>query len=218
MAPETHLVHDYGNSKSARQIEEVLRTYGIVDPMRPFRTRATPRENLFASQESLEYYKKGYPSGNPFLVDQRKKEDLRLATFEDYEGIIPHAELMGSFLGNVIDGGISLLNFPQRILKNAVAFNAVVSMPIPSDRWHFRLELAHPMPENVPLEDRVEICGILLPLHDPQSDVKFEYTKKCVVCGKYYQAKGQKAIYCSERCRAHVRNQKKREEMKLNKE
>lgn len=213
MAPETYLIHDYANSKSGSQIEEVLRSYGIVDQVGPIGTRSSLGEKLFASQESLEYYKKGYPSGNPVVVDARRKEDLRLINLDDYGKLTFHAEKMGRFLGNLIDNGVSLMFIQQEIFKRAVQLNAIVSNPIPGDSWHFRIEIAQPMPESLTLEDLIEIRGILLPVHDLQSNVRFDYTKKCVVCGKYYQAKGKKAIYCSERCRAHVRNQKKKEEM-----
>lgn len=213
MAPETKFIHDYVNSKNASQIEEVLRNHGIVDPWRPCRTRFCQMEKLFPSTEALDYYKKDYPHGNPLVIEARKEEDLRLITLDDYDKLTLHAEKMRKVLGNMRDNGISLYIFQQKVFKMAVELNAIVSNPIPGDSWHFRIEMASPMPENVALEDLIEIRGILLPVHDPQSDVRFEYTKKCVVCGKYYQAKGQKAIYCSERCRAHVRNQMRKEEM-----
>lgn len=212
MAQETKLVHDYANCRDAKNIQSLARTRGLIQENKPFTTRRATSEKLFYSQSDMDNYLSVSQSGNPFMAKQRKREDYRLATEGDYAAMLPHAREFEKFLDNTMVMPAALQNFPQMIFKNAVESSLLVCLPT-HDGWKCQIGLVQPMPEIVTLEDLLEIWGILLPLNDPNSDVKFEHTKKCVVCGKYYQAKGAKAIYCSERCRGQARNQKRKEDM-----
>jgi hypothetical protein len=59
--------------------------------------------------------------------------------------------------------------------------------------------------KQVSFRDFILITGILLPMFHDKSEIKLRYTKKCITCGKFYQAKGKKAFWCSERCRSQYR-------------
>lgn len=61
------------------------------------------------------------------------------------------------------------------------------------------------------IDNYIDLNGILLPSLQ-RSDIKLEYTKKCMNCGTYYQAKGQKAVFCSEACRSSYRRKMKKQE------
>lgn len=212
MAPEYKFIHSYCNSiDGPGSVQATLINNDIINPNRSFCIRSSPGEKLFCTEEAMQGYQKGWPIGNPITRNLRSEDAVRVATLEDFASLLSHVNEMRRFMDNVRDNGKGLLSLPQEIFKRAVAKGVISSLPIAKDGWHHRIGLGMPIQADVPIEDLVEIIGILLPLHDPYSDVRFEYTKKCVICGKFYQAKGSKAIYCSERCRSRARNQQTRE-------
>lgn len=60
------------------------------------------------------------------------------------------------------------------------------------------------------ITDYIDLTGVLLP-SITRDDTKLEYSKKCINCGTYYQAKGQKAVFCSEACRSSYRRKMKKQ-------
>lgn len=60
------------------------------------------------------------------------------------------------------------------------------------------------------IDDFIDLTGLLLPTLQG-GEVKLEHTKKCKNCGTYYQAKGEKAVFCSEACRSSYRRKMKKE-------
>lgn len=210
MAPEKKFIHEYANTCGKPDgIEQVLRKYLGVHLTHGFSTRAIPNERLFFSPEESAKYAQVYPGGNPFIKEARQKEVHRVATENDLQLLAVHTGEIRQFLDTVMENGRGLLFRPAEIFKRAAAYGVVVSAPANGDRWHQQIDLAVGVLDRIAIEDLVEIVGILLPLHDPGSDLKFEDTKKCVECGAFYQAKGPKAIYCSEKCRSRARKKAK---------
>lgn len=64
------------------------------------------------------------------------------------------------------------------------------------------------------ITDYVDFTGLLQPVLT-RDDTKLEYSKKCLNCGTYYQAKGAKAVFCSEACRSSYRRRLKKEKARL---
>ena len=60
------------------------------------------------------------------------------------------------------------------------------------------------------ITDYVDFTGLLQSVLT-KDDTKLEYSKKCLNCGTYYQAKGAKAVFCSEACRSSYRRKMKKE-------
>lgn len=214
MAPEIKFIHEYANCGNDAEMLALLMRYNLIRrDGKPFVIRKDTSTKLFYSQEELDWYIKAYPSGNPLTIAGRSEENIRLATCGDFASLMPHVRFVKSIMESLAKNDPTvLMGYAKNMLKTAIETDAIISSPIPDDPWHYQLAASWKMADHIlPIEDMVEIHGILIPLHNPKSDLKLEYTKKCKVCGKIYQAKGQKAIYCSERCRSQARAQCKKE-------
>lgn len=201
------LIHAYSNCKdNPESAAAVLLSNEIILTERPFSFRSNPSEKIFCSEEALERYMKGYPSSNPFIRGARSKESLRVREANEFSRLAPHINAINEFLKNCLQNPVGLSSFIPTLFRKAVEAGAITSGPISNDNWHMQIMVSTPIIERtLPVEDLVEIMGLLIPLHDLNSNLKLEYTKKCVLCGKFYQAKGKKAIYCSEKCRSRAR-------------
>lgn len=214
MAVTKKLIHDYANCKdNPISAQDVLRSYKVILSGYPFSFRSNPDERIFYSEAALEGYVKGYPTGNPFIKETRSKESLRVMDANEFVRLANHINEINERLEACQHNPFALANFIPDVFKKAVEMGAITSAPIPGHTWHYGIVISAPILERrIPIEDLVEIVGLLIPLHALNSDLKLEYTKKCLVCGDFYQAKGEKALYCSERCRSRARFQTKKVE------
>lgn len=204
MAPERKFVHNYANcGDDLAGLQDLLVANRIIEEDWPFKTRGGDCE-LFLSEKGLELY---LTTSNPFVAEARKASRARVASEEDFCALLPHVAEIRGLLEKCTQSYWNLSVYVGQIFKKAAASGAIISTQIKTDSWHHQIELARPINRlGFPVEDIVEIMGILEPVHNKLSDVKFEYTKKCLVCGSFYQAKGKKALYCSEKCRSWARN------------
>ncbi|MBQ9406620.1 MAG: hypothetical protein IJU37_07805 [Desulfovibrio sp.] len=93
-------------------------------------------------------------------------------------------------------------------LKLAVEKNVLTCSHDPNDDdWIYRIVVTEQLENtsNLTFEEYITLKWLFLPLLTPNAEIKLKYTKKCACCGDFYQAKGDKAIYCSERCRSRMR-------------
>jgi len=104
--------------------------------------------------------------------------------------------------------GVPPFAIMQSCLKLAVETGVVTCEPL-SDGWNYRLQFTQNLAV-LAVEDYMAITGIFLPMMFSKSEIQLRHTKKCLICGRYYQAKGDKAVYCSERCRSRARFAAKR--------
>lgn len=214
MAPEMKFLHKYANcGTEPKKIAQVLERNRFEPTIDGFRISNCEKARYFFSQEDLERYTNALPSADPFIKEARSREKLHVAQIEDFEMLVPHVQKVARFLDLVMENGRGLLFYSQEIFKRAARAEAITTQIDLSSHWQGRLGLSQLGLSKMTLEDLVEIYGILLPLFDPESDLRFEFTKKCSVCGNYYQAKGLKAIYCSEKCRTRERTQRKKEQI-----
>jgi hypothetical protein len=129
----------------------------------------------------------------------KKKESPRQSSIADIsQSIREHVKQVRIFLDACIQGRLPN-DFIRKALVRAGQFGYLTIEPC---GWTPKLGMVAGFP--MPLEDFVEIKGILLPLFN-KDNLTFEFTKKCVVCGRYYEAKGPKAIFCSAACRSRYR-------------
>lgn len=213
MAPETKFLHKYANCDSdTKKVAQVLEQDRFEPTSNGFLMRCDKKTRYFFSREELERYKNNFPINNPMVKEARSSEVLCVAQVSDFERLLPHVAEMRSFLDSVMENGRGLMFKPQEIFKRAAKSEAITTQIDFSTQWKCRIGISQLGLANIPIEDLIEIYGILLPLFDPYSGIRFEYTKKCAMCGSYYQAKGPKAIYCSEKCRTRARTRRSREE------
>ena len=74
-----------------------------------------------------------------------------------------------------------------------------------SDPWRYSFILS-PDIENghLPIKVYIEAKGIFFP-SIMKTEINLKNTRKCVVCGQYYQARGATIVHCSETCRSRDR-------------
>ena len=102
---------------------------------------------------------------------------------------------------------IEALPYIQKCLERASVLNVLVLRP---DGWRPRIDINSNTQLGLDLDitDYIDIAGLLLP-SITKNETILEYTKKCLNCGTYYQAKGSKAVFCREACRSSYRRKKK---------
>ncbi len=138
----------------------------------------------------------------------------RLITEADLTSVEKKAQFARLFLEKCSKGEVPYLEITC-IFQKCQRQNFLTIAPLKDDAWKFQVCLAGaPEQGNITFEDAVDLFGILVPALG-SSPVHFEWTKKCKNCGKFFQAKGPKTVFCSETCRSRARFQTQREvEMK----
>ena len=92
----------------------------------------------------------------------------------------------------------------SKILKNLIRTNVLGVIPTQVDAWHFSMTASTGGQLQLPLDLYVEMEGILLPSFK-KSSIMLKHTRKCCVCGNYYQARGATVVHCSKTCRSQDR-------------
>ncbi len=154
----------------------------------------------YIEEESAEY------GELPYLHD----DDVITPTDLIFKEICAHLDLHISQIKEVLDqcqNGILPLPYIQKCLERASVLNVLVLRP---DGWRPRIDINSNTQLGLDLDitDYIDIAGLLLP-SITKNETILEYTKKCLNCGTYYQAKGSKAVFCREACRSSYRRKKK---------
>lgn len=128
-----------------------------------------------------------------------------------FKEICAHIDVHISEIKKVLDlcqDGILPLSYLQKCLEKACALNVLVLI---QDGWKPRIDINSNTQLGLDLDitDYIDIAGLLLP-SITKNETILEYTKKCLNCGTYYQAKGSKAVFCREACRSSYRRRKKK--------
>lgn len=206
MAPETKFIHNYANClASPEKAMRLLSDQNIITANRPFTLRNVKETNLFLDDDALYRY---LNHSDPFIQDRRRNEKNRVFTPDDCSSLIPHIIYCREILDREIGSHFGIMMNLRHSFRKAADLGILTPQPIPGDGYHYRIGLSESPAKEATVEDLVEITGFLLPSLDLSSDVRFEYTKKCTICGNYYQAKGAKAVFCSEKCRSRKRFKK----------
>lgn len=213
MAQETHLPHDIANMENASE-EEILKTsrqYGYTRPGKEYFLFRGSDGIVFPSEQEREEWMKNPPPGstNPFVPPKINSIGME-KYLPSIQKIIDDARAL---LSSAAKGETyALAYFLDTYFQEAARKRYMTVTSDASSPWHYKIDLNdNAKLGEIPFEDFIYLFGFLLPSLSKNAPIDFSNTKICAECGKFYQAKGKKALYCSERCRSRARAKNKKE-------
>lgn len=150
----------------------------------------------------------GHIKGIPLLFD----EDIIIPNNSIFSRICDniniHISQIRDALNKCCEGQVPY-NYIEDYFENAKKLN---HLTICRNQWNSYIGLDSNVTDGFDLDiiDYINFNGMLQPIIAPDN-TKLEYSKKCMNCGTYYQAKGEKAVFCSEACRSSYRRKMKKE-------
>lgn len=213
MPPTEELIHMYANTRPAniKKWNDIFEFYDLNGPAiwheKPreekfiqTRSQKFQKYKVFACEEDARRFIELDEAHAAELVTWPERTEYKLIQLE----FIQHIKFIRKILDNIIAG------IPPTLEINAIFQRAIelkiIRLEIIPESWQYGLSLndARFTNEITTIEDYVDIKGILMPSISTCA-TKLKFTKKCAICQKYYQAKGVKAIHCSETCRSKSR-------------
>ena len=93
----------------------------------------------------------------------------------------------------------------SQILRDLIRMNVLNVTPTQEDAWRFSITAMLASNHScLPLDLYIDLKGILLHSFE-KTPLMLKHTRKCCVCGNYYQARGATIVHCSETCRSRDR-------------
>lgn len=202
MAAEILFPHMFANLDiTIPNLESFCQQYDIIRPEKNFILLEEEDEQVYFTEQSKNNKEIQIVDEKPYAPITRKVMDD-----EDLKSIKITQTGIQKFLDACIDGQMPFFEI-LKFYKQCERKNYLTVNPLQGDMWHIHPTISDAVKfAKIPLTDYIYIRGILLPTfggkHDP---IQFAWTKRCQSCGKYFQAKGPKTIFCSETCRSRVR-------------
>lgn len=195
--------HLFANMEvTPRELEAFCRQVGLISGTKPYVFLKETDSRFYFDADSLTGVGADLIEGNKFHPVTRT-----LMKEEDLESLKVVQVRLRKFLDSCIEGSLPFLDVVE-IFNDFQKKKYITLGPAAKSPWWCVVEFADCVRlGNVPLGDLINAFGILHPvLAKGESPIKFEWTKKCVSCGRYYQAKGPKAVFCGETCRSRARS------------
>lgn len=203
MPPSKHLPHHIANTNGADKNawQQICGQIGLITPDKPYIQLSGRPGRIFFDEEQRVGAEKLSATlcQNPFVGE----EPCRLITGADLSELEKYANSVRAILKLCSEGIFPLLQVNHIFKRLSGKFTLAPKADSP---WAVIIDLSDEARSgNLSLQDFVDLNGILLPSLDSSNPIRLEHTKICKCCGDFYQAKGPKAIYCSEKCRSRVR-------------
>lgn len=211
MPPSKELIHAYANTRITYKPKwnDIFDFYNVHGPASWHmnkqdrflctRTPTLSKYKVFSCENDAKAYIQMPSCVDADFVTWPEREEYKAVQHEFFV----HIGYIRDILDRVITGCPPSIEL-NMIFKRAVELD-LIGLETISETWLYSLgTTANWQNKTVAVEDYVEINGLLLPTVT-DSQTKLKQTKKCAMCHKYYQAKGAKAIYCTETCRSKSR-------------
>ena len=228
MAPYKGLIHQYANlpNKLDKNGHQLRRFYAQFGPMgmlpsghpasscvrvRLFeKPLEQPSEELvekkylaFFDQADADHWRRWF-SNNPFSV---LDEIVTYPGDSEFEKVLVAVEGHCSRMRGVLDAcidGIPPFTSMDGLMKSLCQYSVLTVNP-GSDPWHYTFVFNSNIDDgHLPIEVYIGAKGIFFP-SIMKTEINLKNTRKCVVCGQYYQARGATIVHCSETCRSRDR-------------
>ena len=228
MAPYKGLIHQYANlpNKLDKNGHQLRRFYAQFGPMGMLpsghpasscvRVRLLEKPSEQSSEELVEkkylaffdqadadHWRRWF-SNNPFSV---LDEIVTYPGDSEFEKVLVFVENHCLRMRGVLDAcieGIPPFTSMNGLMKSLCKFSVLTVTP-GSDPWHYTFVLNSNIDDGqLPIDVYIGAKGIFFP-SIMKTEINLKNTRKCVVCGQYYQARGATIIHCSETCRSRDR-------------
>ena len=219
MAPYKGLIHQYANlpNKLDKDGHQLRRFYAQFGPkgvlpsgqpawscirVRLLEKTLEKRYLAFFDQADADQWRRMLI--NPFEVPE---DVVTYPGDSEFEKVlvffVNHCLRMRGVLDACIEG-IPPFTSMNSLMKSLCKFSVLTVTP-GSDPWHYTFVLNSNIDDGqLPIDVYIGAKGIFFP-SIMKTEINLKNTRKCVVCGQYYQARGATIVHCSETCRSRDR-------------
>lgn len=209
MAAVQKFLHIYANANTDSVMDLVwyfISSYCVKEDKTMPALRHSLKDNvyLFYNEQHLSTWKS---CQNPLLLQDFilicNKSDVIYK--EAIDLIKKHHNLVIEILGEIVRNEY-LASIKSSVFFKEAAAKDLITLSKTNEKWKFNISynVEAMSRDDIKFEDKFNTLFFLLPVIS-KSDVVLEYTKKCAECNSFYQAKGEKSIFCSEKCRSRYR-------------
>lgn len=211
------LIHRYANLPkdlvtNPRPLMEFCRQYGQGIPGTDIPAGCYLRASTGGIQSEIAFFEQNHVK--LWNASQRKNllnvSPMLTPTYPgqyEFEKVIREIEKHCCKIRTILDQciiGIPPKMVISQILRKLIRTGVLGVIPTQADAWRFSIATSTKNQLQLPLDLYVELEGILLPSFEKSSTI-LKHTRKCCVCGNYYQARGVTVTHCSETCRSRDR-------------
>ena len=226
MAPYKGLIHQYANlpNKLDKDGHQLRRFYAQFGPrgmlpswqpawscVRVLLKEASGVPGEFVERKYLAFFDQADADQwrRWFSTDPYRKLD-EIVTYPgdcEFEKVLSAVEEHCSLIRKDLDSYIK--GIPPLIRMNALikslCNDGVIIVNSGSDPWRYTFFLNPDIEDgHLPIKVYIDAKGIFFP-SIMKTEINLKNTRKCVVCGQYYQARGATIVHCSETCRSRDR-------------
>ena len=228
MAPYKGLIHQYANlpnrlDKDGHQLRRFYAQFGprgmlpsghpasscvrvrlLEKPSDQSSEKRVEKKYLaFFDQADADQWRRWF-SNNPFAV---LDEIVTYSGDSEFEKVLAFVEDHCLRTRGVLDAcieGIPPFTSMNGLMKSLCEFSVLTANP-GNDPWHYTFALNSNIDDgHLPIDVYIDAKGIFFP-SIMKTEINLKNTRKCVVCGQYYQARGATIVHCSETCRSRDR-------------